>query len=112
MIETRDLTKTYGDLYAGGSKRPRDIDRARVLVRLNADEGDHAEAPMTAKTGKKRRHIDMGVGLIDCLYVEVDIRPEHLPFRAIGRDAVHVGQRIGRNDRAPPADHISIVVVV
>ena len=32
--------------HAGGAQRPREVERARKLVRLHADEADHAEAVM------------------------------------------------------------------
>ncbi len=42
----------------------------------------------------------------------LDIRAEHLPLGAVGGDAVDRGQRIRRDHRAPPADHVAVVVVV
>jgi hypothetical protein len=93
-------------------KRSRDVKRARVLVRLNADQRDQAEARMTLEAGKERGQVDAGIGLIDSHDLDVDIGPKHLPFSAIGGYAINGGERVGRNYPAPPADHVSLVVIV
>ena len=61
---------------------------------------------------EQARHIDARVGLVDHFDVDLDIGTEHLPLGAIGCDAVNSGQSIGGDQRPPPADHISIVVVM
>ena len=68
--------------------------------------------PMSPKTGEKRRDVDPRVGLVDRRDVDGDIRPQHLPLGAIGGDAIDGGERIRRDHRPPPADHVSVVVVV
>src|SRR6516162_10294194 len=40
------------------------------------------------------------------------VRAQDLSVGAIGRDAVNRGERIGRAHRAPPADQVSVVIVV
>ena len=68
--------------------------------------------PCAPEPGDQRRHVDARVGLVDRLDVDVDIGPEHLPLGAVGGDAVDRGQRIGGDHRAPPADHVAVVVVM
>jgi hypothetical protein len=41
------------------------VERARVLVRLNADQRDQSETRMALKAGEKRWQVDAGVGLVD-----------------------------------------------
>ena len=83
-----------------------------ILVRLNADERDESEIAVAPKAGEERRHVDARVGLVDHLDVDGDVRPEHPPLGAIGRDAVDGGERIRRDHRPPPADDVAVVVVV
>ena len=106
------MKASHNDGYPGVPERPRDIERAGVLVRLNADQPDKTEIAMRSQAGEKSWRVHSGVGLVDHRDVDGDVRPEHLPLGAIGRDAVYGGERIGRDHRAPPADHIAVVVVV
>ena len=106
------MEAAQGDGDAGRAERPRKIKRARILIRLHADERDHAEIVVTPKAGDQRRHVDAHAGLVDRDDLDRDVAAEHLTLRAIGCNAVHGGQRIRGNHRSPPADHISIVVVM
>ena len=91
-------------------KRSRDIKGARVLVRLNTDEPNKAEITVTPDASKERRHVDTGVRLIDRL--NVNFGPKDSPLRAVGSDTVDGSERIRGDHRAPPADHVSVVVVM
>ncbi len=97
---------------SGSPERPRNVEGARILVRLDTDQRNHAETTVTPQTGDECRHIDAGVRLVDHLDVDVDVRTEDAPLRAIRRNAVDGGERIRRNHRAPPPDHVAIVVVM
>ena len=108
----RDMEAAHDDRDAGGAERPRDIERAGILVRLHADQPDQAEAAVALEAREQRRHVDAGVGLVDRLDLDLDVRAEHLPLGAIAGDAVNRGQRIRRNRRAPPADDVAVVAVV
>ena len=109
---SRHMKASHNDGYAGVPERPRDIESAGVLVRLNADEANKTEIAVRSQTGEKSRRVHSGVGLVNHRDVNGNVRPEHLPLGAIGRDAVYGSERIGRDHRAPPADHIPVVVVV
>ena len=106
-METAD-----GDRDSGLPERSRDVEGARILVRLDADERDQPEIAVTSKTGEKRGYVDARVRLVDHLDVDGDVRPENLPLGAIGRNAVDGGERIRGDHRAPPADHVAVVVVM
>ena len=57
-------------------------------------------------------YVDVGVRLVDHRDVDGDVRPKNLPLGAIRGNAVNGGERIRGDHRAPPADHISVVVVM
>ena len=97
---------------AGLAERPRDIERARILVGLHADQPDHAEAIGLAEPAQELWDVDAGVGLVDDIDLDVDIRPEHLALGAIERHAVQRGERVGRDQPAPPANDIAVVMVM
>jgi hypothetical protein len=79
---------------------------------LNANERNEPEIAVTPKAGEQRRHIDPCVRFVHGLDVDGDIRPEDLPFDAIGRNTVDGGEGIRGDHPAPPADHVSVVVIV
>ena len=106
------METTHGNLDPGLAERSGDVEGARVLVRLDADESDQSEIAVAPKTGEKRGYVDVGVRLVDHRDVDGDVRPKNLPLSAIRGNAVNGGERIRRNHRAPPADHISVVVVM
>ena len=106
------MEAAHGDRDSGLPERSRDVERARILVRLHADERDESEIAVAPKTGEQRGDVDAGVGLVDHRDVDGDVGSQHLPLGAIGGNAVNGGERIRRDHRAPPADHIAVVVVM
>ena len=94
------------------AERTREIERARVLIALHADQRDHAEPVGFAKLAEQLANVDAGVGLVDHVDDDVDIRAEHPALRAIQNDAVNRGERVRRNETAPPADDVTVVVIV
>jgi len=58
---------------------------------LNANEGDTSELAVTPKMGNQHRYIHASIRLVDNLYIDGDIRSQHLPFGAIGRYTVNRG---------------------
>src|SRR6516165_7130075 len=67
---------------------------------------------MAPKAGNNCQNVYTCVGLIDRVNVDYDIGAKHLALRAIESDTVECRKRVRWNHRAPPADYISIVVVV
>src|SRR5271169_4019969 len=88
------------------------MQRARVLVRLHADQADKTEIIVGAHLGDDAVDAHPRVGFVDGDDVDVDIGPEHLALRAVVDQAVHRRQRIRRHRRAEPADDIAVVVVM
>src|SRR5262245_49298416 len=100
------------DREARFPKRSCDVKGAGVLIRLNADEPNQAEIIITADAGEERWHVNACVGLVDSHDIDGDLRSKDLSVCAIGSDTVYGGKRIRGNHRSPPADHISIIVVM
>src|SRR5262249_47618838 len=92
--------------------RPGNIERARILVGLHADEPNKSEISVAAKVGNDPVDADAGVGLVDGCYIDIDIGPEQLDPRRLGRNGVHGCERIGRHEVAIPADDVPVVIVV
>ena len=109
---TRYVETAHGNLDPGLAERSSDVQRPRVLVRLDADESDQPEIVVAPKTGEERGYVDVGVRLVDHRDVDGDVRPENLPLGAIRGNAVYGGERIRGDHCAPPADHISVVIVM
>jgi hypothetical protein len=105
---SRHVEASDGDGNPSLPERSCDVEGARILVGLNADERNKPKIAVTPKASEQRRHVYAHVCLVDHLDVDGDVRPKDLPLGAIGRDAVHSCKRIRGDQRAPPADHISV----
>jgi hypothetical protein len=44
--------------------------------------------------------------------LDLDILPEHMPLRAIPRQPINGRERIRRNRRAKPLDHVPVIIIV
>ncbi len=107
-----DVKAADDDRNAGGAERPRDVERAGILVGLHTDEPDHAETIRRPETAQQLGDIDPGIGLIDDVDNDIDVGSEHAAPRAIERHAMQRGQRIRRHQSAPPADDVAVIVIV
>jgi hypothetical protein len=97
---------------ASGAERAGDIEGARILVRLDADERKQPKTAVTAKMLEQFGDVNARMGLVNCLDVDYDVRPENSALCAIGFDAVDGGQGIRRSNCVPPAYHVTIVVIM
>jgi hypothetical protein len=107
-----DVEAADHDGDAGVAQRLGDMKRARILVRLHADQPDETEIAVGPHVSDDVVRADPRVGLVDRHDVDVDVRAENLALRAIVDQAVDGRQRIGRHRGAIPADHIAVVVVM
>jgi hypothetical protein len=108
---TRHVETADADLDALRAQRPRQIERARPLVRLHADHHDHAGVGGLDQSGDVV-DADAAVGLVDGMNVDVGIGTEHLLVNEFLGDAVDRRKRIRRDRRAVPLDDIAVVVVM
>ena len=97
---------------AGLAQRPRDVERARKLVRLHADQPHHAEAAMAAQQRDDVLDLHPRVGLVDGGDVDRDLGAEDLALRRIRRERVDAGERVRGDRGAHPLDDVAVVVVV
>ena len=88
-----------------------EIERARILVRLHADQPDHAAAG-SADALRYGRHIDDGVALVAGLDLDIDVGAEHAVVGAFSHQPVDAGERVRRQGRAHPLDDIAVPVVM
>src|SRR5215469_4337186 len=109
---SRHVKTADGNRNARLSERPRDVEGAGILVGLNADQCDKAEGVMAPKACYNCLNIDTCVGFVDRFNVDCDIGAKDLSLSAITSDTVECRERVRWNHRAPPADYISIIVVM
>ena len=91
------------DRDARGAQRPGDVDGARKLVGLHADQADQPAA--AARRGSARMIAlgpDARVGLVPDRDPDLDVVAQHAPLGAVEREAVQRRQRVGRDRRAQP----------
>ena len=97
---------------AGVAERLGDVERARILVRLHADQAEQAEIAVLAEAPDQLLDVDAGIGLVDDVDVDLDVLSQDVPLRRIERQAVNGGERIRRDQRPPPTDDVAVVVVM
>src|SRR5262249_41576726 len=90
------------------AQRAREIERARILVRLHTDQRNKAECPVPPKPGQNLAEVDARVRLVDDREVEVDLRSQHRTVRRITRDAMDDGERIRRDECPHPLNDVSV----
>ena len=98
--------------YPDGPQGAGAVHHARELVRLYADEADHAKAAIVLDLTDDVVRPDAGVGLVDGKDLDRDVLAKDLIFHAFLRDAEQAGERIGRQRRLPPLDDVTLVVVM
>jgi hypothetical protein len=118
-LHLRQHRQTAGHMKAAdhhrhtiGTERAGDIERAGILIRLNADDPDQAESVVTPKQGAQLLDFDAGVDLVDDRDVDGGVGPEHRTEPRIPSEAIEHGERVRRNECSHPLDDIAIVVVM
>jgi hypothetical protein len=86
---------------AGGTERAGNIEGARILVRLYANQRNQPEVAVTTKPVEQISHIDARVRLINCLDGDRNIRSENLALCAIGCNGDGSPGACCRRDRPP-----------
>ena len=95
---------------AGGAELAADVERARELVRLHADQAD--EARLAAHVTDQALDVHDGVALVERLDRDVDVRAEHLVGGTIGKQPINAGEAVRRDGRAHPLDDVAVHVVM
>jgi len=107
-----DMKSADRDLNARLSKRPCDVERARELVRLHADQPDHAEIVMLPELREDVFDSDSSVGFVERRDVDRDVVAEHVARGRVHRQCVDAGQRVRRDRRSNPLDDVAVGVVM
>ena len=105
-----DVEAADGDRHALLAKLAADIERARKLIRLHADQRDHSAVGEDAL--RNRGKIDDGVALVVDLELDIDVGAENVRFGAFQQQAIDAGQAVRGDGRAAPLDDIAVVVVM
>src|ERR1700733_4565352 len=88
-----------------------EIERARILIRLHADQPDHAAAGR-ADAFHHAFDIDDGVALVAGLDLDIDVGTEHALVRALLDQPIDAGEAVRWQRRAQPLYDIAIRVVM
>ena len=96
----------------GLAKGAGQIQGARKLIGLDADQGNEAAAPFLLYPLNDMVRADSTVGLIKGVEAQRNRRAQDLPSSGVFRQTVQTGQGIGRQGRSQPLNGIAIVVVV
>ena len=108
----RDMESADDHRDARGPQGAGAIHCAGELIRLHADEADHAKAAVVLNLAGDALRPDAGVGLVDGEDLDVHVLAKDLIFHAFLRDAEQAGERIGGQRRLPPLDDVALVVVM
>ena len=102
-------------MQTGIRRRPQrtgDVERARVLIRLHADEADQSQPAGVFDLTRDSVGPDAFVGFVDRENLDVDVVAERGGLHRVLRDSIEAGERVRRQRRPEPLDHITIIVVM
>src|SRR3984957_12039036 len=105
-----NVESSNGDRHALLAKLSRNVERARKLIRLDADQGDHAA--IREDSLRDGRKINDGVAFVVDLELDLDVGAEHVVVRAFAQQSVDTGEAVRGDCRAPPLDDIAVVIVM
>jgi len=90
-----DMKSADADRQPGVEKGLRQIDSARKLVRLHADQTDQAAAARAADHADDLVGLNPPVGFVVGVQPDIDARAQHLAALGVLRQRVQAGERIG-----------------
>ena len=97
---------------AGLDELAGEIDGARELVGLDADQADQRLAAAAPDVGHDAVRPDADIGLVERLDDDIDVGPQDLASPAILAQAVERGQGVRRDVRLQPRDRVAVIVVM
>ena len=106
-----DMKTTHDDRKAERPELPSEVECARILIRLHADQADHAAAG-GANALRHSGNIDDGITFVTGLDLDIDVGTEHAIIRALLDQPIDAGEAVRRQGRAQPLDHVAVPVVV
>ena len=99
------------DWQVGGAELAGEVERARKLVRLHADQADKAGTGL-ADVADDAFDVNDRVALVVSFQRDLDLRAECLRFRAIGESAIDAGEAVGGDARPEPLNDVAFPVVM
>jgi hypothetical protein len=108
---SRDMEPADPHLDSAIYQTLRQVERMRELVRLHPDQHHHSRARVLDHPRQFLRP-DPRVRLIERMNLDLHIRSERMPLLTIPRQPINRRQRVRRNRRSEPLDHITVVIVV
>jgi hypothetical protein len=106
-----DMEPPNPDLNPALAQRLCQIERVRELIRLHADHHHHPGVRFLDHASQAFG-TDARVRFVKWVNLDLDVVAEHVPLRAVARQAKDRRERVRRNGRAEPLDHIAVVVVM
>jgi hypothetical protein len=85
---TGNVKSAHGNRDSRLSERSRDVESARVLVRLNTDKRNQAEAAMPSKSGEQLGDIDATVRFVNGVDFQRYVGPENFAPGAVAGDGI------------------------
>ena len=108
---SRNMESAYGHLNAALQQRLGQIEGVRKLVRLHADKHDHAVARLLNHAREPLR-THARIRFVKRMDLDLDVLAQDAALLAIAGQTVKGGQRIRRDRRTKPLDHVPVIVVV
>ena len=107
----RDMEPADDDRQSGGAELTREVEGARVLIRLHANEADETRAG-GADFSDRALDVDDGVAFVVGIDLDRDVRTEHARIGAFRQQAVNARKAVRRDRGTPPLDDVAVCVVV
>ena len=100
------------DRHVAFAEAAREVDGARVLVRLHADHGDEAAAAIGLDHADDLFGPDPAVGFVEGVKPDIDVVAETFPIPEIGNQAVEAGHGVRGDCRPEPLNGIAVAAIV
>src|SRR5215813_14273977 len=93
-------------------KRPRQIDGAGKLVRLNTNQADKRSAATASDHSDDPIGSDPAIGLVVSVDADSHVGAEHAPPTGVFGETVEASKRVRRYRRLDPLNRIAVAVVM
>ena len=97
---------------ACGAERPRNVNGARKLIGLNADQADECATAAGADLPNDLLGTNSRIRFIPRGNLDLDVIAQRATFRTVERQSVDRRKRVGRDRGARPLDDIALVIIV
>jgi hypothetical protein len=107
-----DVKPANRNLDTGGAQRARNVQGARELVGLYANQADQPLVVVALEAADDSPATNHRVGFVQRFDTNLDIGAEHPPLARVKHQSVQTRQRVGGDEAAPPLDNVALVIVV